>query len=89
MNDHDQPHPAAQPPERSQPAEIHREREVIVTGDSGRGSGLATSVVVIFALIALAVLAVLAFTFLERNGDGIIPDELDITVELPTEGSGS
>jgi len=69
--------------------EVHREREIIVTNDGGRrGSGASTAIVVIFALVALAIVAFLGFTFLERDGGTIIPDEVDITVEVPSTGGG-
>jgi hypothetical protein len=71
--------------ERSRPQpspEVHREREVIVTGDGGR-SGPGTVVMVIFAIVALIIIGLLAFTFLERDGESIIPDELDINIQVP------
>jgi len=76
-----------QQPAAPQP-EIHREREIIVTGDGGR-SGPGTALLVIFAFVALVVIAVLAFTFLQRDGEGLIPDEIDVNVELPNVGGGS
>ena len=79
---------------RSQPQpapEVHRERELIITGD-GQRSGPGTVVMVIFALVALIIIGLVAFTFLERDGGSIIPDELDINIEvpeLPGDSSGS
>jgi hypothetical protein len=69
--------------------EVHREREVIVTNGGGRGSGASTAIVVLVALVALAIIVFFAFTFLDREGDSIVPDELDITVEVPTPGGSS
>jgi hypothetical protein len=77
--------------ERSQPRpapEVHRERELIVTGDSRR-SGPGTVLMVIFAFVALAVIGLLVFTFLERDGDTIIPDELDINIQMPEMPGGT
>jgi hypothetical protein len=82
--------------ERQQPQpapEVHRERELIVTG-GGRRSGPGTVVMVIFAFVALIVVGLLAFTFLDRDGGSIIPDELDINIQVPevpggTGGTGS
>jgi hypothetical protein len=73
--------PAPQPP-----PEVHRERELIVTGGGDRGSGPGTVVMVIFALVALVVITFLTFTFLDRSGDSLIPDEIDIEIELPGVG---
>jgi len=70
---------------RSQPQrapEVHRERELIITGD-GRRSGPGTVVMVIFAFVALIVIGLLAVAFLERDRGSIIPDELDINIEVP------
>lgn len=71
--------------------EVHREREIIVTGSDGRGSGVSTAIVVIFALVALAIITFLAFTFLERSGDedGMLPGDVDITIEVPSIPNGS
>lgn len=86
----------SEPHEHSQPQqptpEVHREREVIVTNSGGQRSGLSTLIMVIFASVALVVIVLLAFTFLQRDDDGILPDELDINIEVPqipgsTEGS--
>ena len=83
-----------QQPAQQQPSEIHREREIIVTGGDRR-SGASTAIVVIFALIALAVVAFIAFTYFERDGGTILPDEVDINIEVPApsvpapEGGGS
>ena len=79
-----------QPVQRPAP-EVHREREIIVTGGDRRGSGVSAAVVVIFALVALAIITFLAFTFLDRAGDddGILPGDVDITVEVPGTGDGS
>jgi hypothetical protein len=86
MNEQDRSEQVHQTPSH----EVHREREIIVTNDGGRrGSGSSTAIVVIFALIALAVVAFLGFTFLERDGGTIVPDEIDITVEVPSTGGGS
>jgi hypothetical protein len=75
--------------ERSQPSpEVHRERELIVTGDGGR-SGPGTVMMVIFAVVALIVVGLLAFTFLERDGGSIIPDELDINIQVPETPGGT
>jgi hypothetical protein len=75
----------SQPPAQSQqPApEVHRERELIVTNSGGRGSGPGTAVVMVIALVALIVIAVIGFTFLQRDGGGIVPDELDINIQMP------
>lgn len=67
-------------PARQQPPEVHREREIIVTG--GRSSGASTAIVVIFALVVLGVVAFLAFTYFQRDGGGL-PDEVDINIEVP------
>jgi hypothetical protein len=68
---------------RPQPVrEVHRERELIVTGD-GRRSGPGTVVIVIFALVALIIIGLVGFAYLERDGGSIIPDELDINIEVP------
>ena len=86
MNEQDRSEQVHQTPSH----EVRREREIIVTNDGGRrGSGASTAIVVIFALIALAVVAFLGFTFLERDGGTIVPDEIDITVEVPSTGGGS
>jgi hypothetical protein len=98
MNDSEHPDrldqgPRSQVPQQ-QPSEIHREREIIVTGGDRR-SGASTAIVVIFALIALAVVAFIAFTYFERDGGTILPDEVDINIEVPApsvpapEGGGS
>jgi hypothetical protein len=76
-------------PSRTPSPEVHREREVIVSNGGGRGSGASTAIVVMFALVALSILAFLAFTFLERDGNGIVPDEIDLNIEMPSTGSGS
>jgi len=75
-----------------QPApEVHREREIIVTGSEGRGSGASTAIIVIFSIVALAIITFLAFTFLDRErvGDGILPGDVDITIEIPKPEDGS
>jgi hypothetical protein len=69
--------------------EVHRERELIVTDGGGRRSSPGTAVIVIFAFVALVAIAVLAFTFLQRDGGSIIPDELDVNIEVPEVPSGS
>jgi hypothetical protein len=63
--------------------EIHREREVIVTDVGGRGSGPGTAIIVIFAFVALLVIGAITFAVMQRDGGGILPDELDINIELP------
>jgi hypothetical protein len=79
-----------QPVQPQQPApEVHRERELIVTNGGGRGSGPGTVVIVIFAFAALIVVALLAFTFLQRDGGGIVPDELDINIQVPEMPGGT
>jgi len=75
----------ARPPE----PEVHRERELIVTNSGGRSSGAGTAVIVIFAFVALIVIAVVAFVFLQRDGGGIVPDEVDINIEVPEVPSGT
>jgi len=82
MNDPDQTHRQSEQPARQQPPEVHREREVIVTGGSDRGSGAGTAVAVILGLVVLAVVAVLGFMYLQRDGGGI-PDEVDVNIQLP------
>ena len=80
----------SQPVRPQQPApEGHRERELIVTDGGGRGSGPGTVVLVIFAFVALIVVGLLAFTFLERDGEGIVPDELDINIVVPDMPGGT
>jgi hypothetical protein len=79
-----------QPARPQQPApEVHRERELIVTDGGGRGSGPGTVVMVIFAFVALIVVGLLAFTFLQRDGGGIVPDELDINIVVPEMPGGT
>jgi len=74
---------------RTPAPEVHRERELIVTDSGRRGSGGTTAIVVIFAIVALAILGFLAITFLQGDGEGIVPDEIDITMEVPSTDSGS
>lgn len=78
-------------PEQEPATETFREREIIVTGGEGRRSGAGTAVVVIFALVALAVIVFVAFTILDRSddGDGILPGDVDITIEVPRLEDGS
>jgi hypothetical protein len=83
-DEHDQPVRSQQPA-----PEVHRERELIVTNDGGRRSGPGTVVMVIFAFVALIVVGLLAFTFLERDGGGIVPDELDINIVVPEMPGGT
>lgn len=90
----DQEHDAAkrdEEPVRPPAPEVHRERELIVTSGNGggRGSGASTAIVVIFALVAIAILAFLAFTFFERDGNNILPDDIDINIEVPSIEEGS
>jgi len=88
MNDQEHTH-ESEPVEQLRPAP-EREREIIISNSGGRGSGISTAVVVIFAIVALVVVVVLAIDFLQRE-DSILPDGLDITVEVPEvpEGGGS
>jgi len=79
-------------PEPTPSAEVHREREIIVTNSGGRGSGVSTALVVVFALVALAIVAVIAFIALstfDRDGGEILPDGIDITVVPPSTDEGS
>lgn len=70
-----------QRPARQQPSEIHREREIIVTG-GGRGSGSSTAIVVIFAILALGVLAFVAFTYFGGDDGRILPEDVDVDVDI-------
>ena len=85
----EQSRPQPQQPQRPPAPEVHRERELIVTDSGRRGSGPGTAVIVIFAFAALIVVALLAFTFMQRDGGGIVPDELDINIEVPEMPSGT
>jgi hypothetical protein len=89
MTEPEHTHETSQQPPQSPPPEVQREREIIVTPSGVRRSGSSTGVVVIFALVALAIIAFLAFTFFERDGGTMIPDEIDINVVVPGTGSGS
>jgi hypothetical protein len=86
MNDHEH----GQSEHRQSPPEVHREREVIVTNSGSPRSGPGTALVVIFGLVAVVVIAVLAFMFLQREDDGgIIPDNIDVNIQVPeVEGDG-
>lgn len=64
--------------------QVRTEREIIVTGGDRRGSGPGTAVVLVFALIALAIIVFLGFAFFERDG-GIIPEDVNINVEMPND----
>jgi len=76
--------PNEYPQEPTEPdiQEIRTEREIIVTGGDRRSSGPGTAVVMVFALIALAVIVVLGFAFFERDSE-IIPDDVNINIEMP------
>jgi hypothetical protein len=97
MNDSSQEHterPATSTPEERAPSptpppEVHREREIIISNGGERRSGPGTAIMVVFAFVALVVIAVLAFTFIQRDGGDIIPDELDINIEMPGVTDGS
>jgi hypothetical protein len=79
MNDQEHSHSSENRP----PAEVHREREVIVTNGGGRRSGAGGAVLVIVALVAVVVLGFLAYTFLERDGGDIIPGDIDVNIQVP------
>jgi len=81
--------PQQQQPEQPQaqqqpPAQTPRDREIIVT-DRGGGSGPGMVIGVIFAIVALVVVGVLAFGYLQNGGsDSLIPGEININVESPS-----
>jgi hypothetical protein len=85
MNEADHDHSEAN---RPQP-EVHREREIIVTNSGGQRSGMGTAAIVVFGLIAVVALAFFAFLFLQREDGSIIPDDIDINVEVPKVEDGS
>jgi hypothetical protein len=81
---------ASQEPQRpaeQRPSEIHREREIIVTGGGagggrGRGSGPSTAIVAIFALVALGIVAFMALAYFGGDGWRILPGDRDIDIEI-------
>lgn len=78
------PHDSTQEPIEPHTQEVRTEREIIVTGGDRRSSGPGTAVVLVFALIALAVIVFLGFAFFERDGE-IIPDDVNINIDLPND----
>jgi hypothetical protein len=80
MNDHE--HDRSDPHQHA--PEVQREREVIVTNTGGQRSGPGTALVVILGLVAVVVIAFIAFTFLERDGgEPLIPDDIDVNIQVP------
>lgn len=75
-----------QPQSQQQPpAQTPRDREIIVTDRGGGGSGPGMVIGVILAIVALVVIGVLAFGYLQNGGsDSLIPGEVNINVEMPS-----
>jgi hypothetical protein len=81
------PEHSHEPVQRPTPAP-EREREIIISNGGGRGSGLSTAVVAIFAIIALLIVGFLVLTFIDREG-GLLPDEIDVNIQVPQVSDGS
>lgn len=85
MNDHEHSRTSDSRP----PTEVHHEREVIVTNGGGQRSGAGTAILVIVAIIAVVVLGYFAFMYLERDGEDIIPGDIDVNIQVPEVETGS
>ncbi|MEX0592476.1 MAG: hypothetical protein WD152_03295 [Nitriliruptoraceae bacterium] len=82
-----QPQPQQPQPQQQQqpPAQTPRDREIIVTDRGGGGSGPGMVIGVILAIVALVVVGVLAFGYLQDgDSDSLIPGEVNINVGMPS-----
>ena len=82
-----QPQQEAQQPQPQQqpPAQTPRDREIIVTDRGSGGSGPGMVIGVILAIVALVVVGVLAFGYIQNGGsDSMVPGEVNVNVEMPS-----